>query len=129
MADDVPPPTAAECLIRDVALRYPEAWVDHPWDHIAVKVRKKVFLFLSSGGERVSGSVKLPVSALDALELPFTTPTSYGMAKYGWVSFSLAADEELPIELLEDWIDESYRAIAPKRVVRALPEFGPPTST
>ena len=29
-------------------------------------------------------------------------------------------DDQTPLELLEAWIDESYRAIAPKRVVAEL---------
>jgi hypothetical protein len=29
--------------------------------------------------------------------------------------------EKLPIGIIKDWIDESYRAIAPKKLSKALP--------
>jgi hypothetical protein len=29
-------------------------------------------------------------------------------------------DDQTPLELLEGWIDESYRAVAPKRMVAEL---------
>jgi predicted DNA-binding protein (MmcQ/YjbR family) len=113
-------PTAHERALHDVALAYPEATLDYPWGEMAFKVNKKVFLFLGIGRARVSGSVKLPLSAVDALSLPNTSPTGYGLGKYGWVSFSLPQDEPLDLETLRAWVDESYRAVAPKRLVKLL---------
>ena len=47
--------------------------------------------------------------------LPFTTPTAYGLGKSGWVTPELP-DGPVPVELFKAWIDESYRAQAPKRL-------------
>lgn len=53
-----------------------------------------------------------------ALDLPFTSPTGYGLARGGWVTAEFAKDEAPPVELLCQWIDESYREVAPKRLVK-----------
>jgi predicted DNA-binding protein (MmcQ/YjbR family) len=114
-------PTAHERALSDLALAYPEAYVDFPWGEMAIKVNKKVFLFLGIGRPQLSGSVKLPHSAVDALLLPHVKPTGYGLGKHGWVSFSLPQDGEVDWDQLRAWVDESYRAVAPKRLVKGLP--------
>lgn len=106
--------------LREAALGYPEAWEDHPWGETAIKVRKKVFLFLG-GGESLSLSCKLPESHEDALMLPFAKPTGYGLGKSGWVSARFEAGQGVPVDMLLEWLDESYRAVAPKKLVKTLP--------
>lgn len=105
--------------MRDFALTFPEAWEDFPWDHPALKVRKKVFLFLGASAETLEFSCKLPESG-DVLALPFTEPTGYGLGKSGWVSFSCKPGEVPPRSMLKGWIEESYRAIAPKTLIKQL---------
>jgi CheY-like chemotaxis protein len=58
--------------------------------------------------------------------MPFAKPTGYGLGKSGWVSTSFDDGDQDPVPLLLEWIDESYRAVAPKRLVKTLPEVGPP---
>ena len=109
--------------LRDRALSYPETHEDFPWDHLVVKVRKKVFIFLDRLDiveEQVRFSVKLPHSNGMALALPFATPTGYGMAKSGWVSFAFEAAEAPPMDVMAAWLDESFRAIAPKKLQKLL---------
>lgn len=110
----------AEAAIRDIAMAYPEAHEDFPWGERAIKVRKKTFVFLHGGPAGVSLSVKLPRSHEAALLLSFTEPTGYGLGRSGWVSARFAPDEEVPLDLLRQWIDESYRAVAPKRLAALL---------
>ncbi len=120
------PADRAEAILRDIALDYPEAYEEFPWGERAIKVRGKIFTFVNrtkEGGSSVT--VKLPESSKEALLLPFTEPTHYGMGKYGWVTCRFAANEEPPIDLLEDWIDESFRAVAPKKLVAALDDEEP----
>ena len=83
-------------------------------------MRKKVFVFLGSNAEGLHLSMKLPESNITALDRPFTEPTHYGLGKSGWVTARFGVDEEAPVELLRGWIDESYRAIAPKKLVAQL---------
>jgi predicted DNA-binding protein (MmcQ/YjbR family) len=102
------------------ALTLPEAWEDHPWGDTVVKVGKKIFLFLGrddDGGVRLS--VKLSESHGHAMSVPGATPTGYGLGKAGWVSLT-GIDDGPGIELLSDWLDESYRLVAPKRLAALL---------
>lgn len=109
--------------VRAAALAYPEAYEESPWGELAIKVRKKVFVFLGRGdGTRLSLSVKLPDSAPRALELPQASPTGYGLGKSGWVSIAFPPGSEVPLAQVLDWLDESYRAVAPKRLVKTLEE-------
>jgi predicted DNA-binding protein (MmcQ/YjbR family) len=109
-----------ESRLRKHALSYPEAYEDFPWGERVVKVRGKVFLFMGRLDGGLGLSVKLPGSASFALGLPFASPTAYGLGKSGWVTARFRAREKPPFELLARWIDESYRAVAPKRLVAAL---------
>ena len=108
--------------LRDYAMSYPQTTEDHPWGHIAIKVKGKVFLYL--GGEKdmkeLSLTVKLPQSRDMAVDLPFAEPAGYGMGKHGWVSARFAKVSEVPLPLLKQWVDESYRAVAPKKLVATL---------
>lgn len=113
--------TKAEAELRAYALTYPASTEEFPWGERVIKVKGKVFLFLGlppDGG--VSFGVKLPVSAASAREMPFAEQTGYGLGKHGWVTATFAASGEVPIEVLKEWIDESFRAVAPKAVLANL---------
>ncbi len=110
----------AESALRMHALSYPETHEDFPWGHRALKVKGKAFVFMASGKKNdnvFSLSVKLPLSAREAVTLPFASPTSYGLGKTGWVTARFAAGDDIPLDMLREWIDESFRAIAPSRVL------------
>jgi predicted DNA-binding protein (MmcQ/YjbR family) len=114
------PADAWETALRDHALALPEVTEDFPWGHRALKVKGKAFLFLAREGAELSLSVKLPESHAVALMLPFASPTGYGLGKSGWVSAVFTGQKTPPLDVLKAWIDESYRAIAPKRLLKAL---------
>jgi predicted DNA-binding protein (MmcQ/YjbR family) len=107
---------AAESALRTHALRKPEATEHFPWGERAIKVKGKVFLFMSRDADELSLSTKLPGSSAVALLLPFAESTGYGLGKAGWVSARFDASDKPPVELLCDWIDESYQAIAPAKL-------------
>ncbi len=109
----------AEKSIAARAAAYPEVNEDAPWGHRAFKVRGKAFLFMSTE-EGLSLSVKLPASGEDALGLVFAEPTGYGLGKSGWVTARFKAGDDVPLPLLCTWLDESFRAIAPKKVAALL---------
>lgn len=111
----------SEERLRDLALAYPEAYEEFPWGHRAVKVKGKTFVFLALAEEGLSLSAKLPLSGVAALALPFASPTGYGLGKSGWVTARFAPGDEVPLDLLHEWLDESYRAIAPKKLAARLP--------
>ncbi|UJR78182.1 MmcQ/YjbR family DNA-binding protein [Sandaracinus amylolyticus] len=111
---------AHEETIRAKALAYPGTHEDRPWDHAAFKVKNKTFCFLFTDATGLSLSMKLPESNNVALMLPFAQPTGYGLGKSGWVSAKFGVDDDVPIPMLLDWLDESYRAVAPKTLVKTL---------
>lgn len=118
-----PPPGTfhpAEVPLRDAALALPEVTEDFPWEHRALKVRGKVFLFLSGGDDGLGLSMKLPTSNEEALRLPGASPTGYGLGRSGWVSFRYGPTEDPPLELLTRYIRESYTAVAPKKLSKLL---------
>ena len=106
--------------IRKQALKYPGTDEHHPWGEIAIKVKGKSFLFMHADNAALSLSMKLPRSREDALALPFTEPTHYGLGKSGWVTSSFKKGDDVPVGVLKDWLDKSYRAIAPKKLVSQL---------
>jgi predicted DNA-binding protein (MmcQ/YjbR family) len=113
-----------EAKLRKTAMGYPEATEDTPWGHPAFKVRGKAFAFMS-GGEKekpdaVTLSVKLPHSRDLALDTGFAEPTHYGLGKHGWVTVTITSKGSVPLDIVTAWLDESYRAIAPKALVKTL---------
>ena len=65
-------------------------------------------------------SCKLPHTAATALMLPFASPTPYALGNSGWVTAQFEPGDDVPIALLKEWIDESYRAQAPKKLIAQL---------
>jgi predicted DNA-binding protein (MmcQ/YjbR family) len=115
----MPPSPLAESL-RTFAFALPEAYEDHPWGESVAKVGKKVFVFLGSthGDGEFGFSVKLPTSNDEALAMPFTEPTGYGLDRGHWVT--VRPPDDIPVDLLLAWIEESYRTVAPKSLVAQL---------
>jgi predicted DNA-binding protein (MmcQ/YjbR family) len=111
--------------LRKAALGFPETVEDFPWGHSAFKVAgKKAFLFMGEDEEGGwSCSMKLPFRNEEALKIKGAAPTEYGLGKSGWVSFRFTAKAKPPMAKLADYLDESWRAVAPKKLSAA---FAPP---
>jgi predicted DNA-binding protein (MmcQ/YjbR family) len=112
-------------LIR-LALGLPGAFEDHPWGETVAKVGGKVFVFFGTGESQDRGfgfCAKLPASGSVASMLPFVEPAGYGLGKSGWVYVKFTSGE-LPVAMFEEWILESYRAVAPKKLAKTL-DAGP----
>jgi predicted DNA-binding protein (MmcQ/YjbR family) len=107
--------------LRAFALSFPEASEHFPWGERVVKVNGKVFVFL--GHDDRTGpplmTVKLIESHGHALAIEGAGPTGYGLGRSGWVNVPLRA-EGVTLGLLRDWIEESYRIVAPKRLIAEL---------
>ena len=107
--------------LRAFGLTYPGTSLKSPWPgHLDLAVKNKTFAYLSIEGDPFSISCKLPRSNEKALMLPGVTPTAYGLGRAGWVTAHFADGDVPPAGLLRDWIDESYRAQAPKKLVAAI---------
>jgi predicted DNA-binding protein (MmcQ/YjbR family) len=113
---------APEMAIRKFALSLPQAAEDFPWGHRAYRVGKgKIFLFLAWDSGVFTLTTKLPETQSMALTLPFVELTGYGMGKSGWVTAKFQGRDDVPLGLLVQWIEESYRAIAPRRLAALVP--------
>jgi predicted DNA-binding protein (MmcQ/YjbR family) len=104
--------------LREKALSYPGTEESFPWGEHAFKVKGKTFVFMRDGDEGTSFSVKLARSRDEALALPGAEPTHYGMGAKGWVT--LRPTSRSSMKQLYAFIDESFRAVAPKRLLREL---------
>jgi predicted DNA-binding protein (MmcQ/YjbR family) len=103
--------------LRAFAMTYPGTSVKSPWpEHLDVAVKDKTFAFLPQAGVAFHVTVKLPFTGPEALERPGAAATGYGLGRSGWVTFS----EPLPLQTLKLYVDESYRAVAPKSLVKQL---------
>jgi predicted DNA-binding protein (MmcQ/YjbR family) len=114
---------AISSRLQQFALALPGAYEEFPWGERVVKVGKKVFVFLGKvegPSEDLTFSVKLPVSNSAALELSFTEPAGYGLGKSGWVAVTVPPGTYPSVELFLEWIEESYRAIAPKKLITQI---------
>jgi predicted DNA-binding protein (MmcQ/YjbR family) len=107
----------------DTACRLPGSHVDFPWGERVVKVGKKVFLFLGTDDPAAPWppgmGVKLVASHEEAMATPGARPSGYGLGRAGWVSIPFD-DATPPVDVLERWVVESYRTVAPKRLVAEL---------
>ena len=121
--------------VREFALSLPAAEEDFPWGEPVIKVRRKpgvpnwrkdgqgvwgpMFLWL---GRRDSATravaVKLGESYDQAVAVAHAVPTTTsGLGQWGWLTVPL---EAAALDLLCDWVDESYGVNAPRRLVAQL---------
>lgn len=110
--------------VRVFALGLPGAAEDFPWGETVAKVNKKVFVFLGvdDGSHPLGLTVKLrdEEAHAHALTSPGAEPAGYGLGRSGWVRIPLDGQGAPAAELLCDWVEESYRVIAPKKLVAEL---------
>lgn len=83
------------------------------------KVGKKVFVFFGREGPELFVGTKLSRSLLFARSRPFVRTFGYGLDRAGWVAARFKGDDEVPVDLLTEWIDESYESVAPKKAAAA----------
>lgn len=134
--DDTSPPTGSTGTwdaVRAFALGLPAAEEDFPWGETVLKVRRKpgvppwrkegvhgpMFLWMGQRDAVVPAvCVKLSRSYDEAVAMAGATPTTIsGLGQWGWLTVRL---EAVDLNLVCDWVDESYRNVAPRRFVAAL---------
>ena len=110
--------------VRGFALGFPAALEDFPWGIPVIKVATgskwpPVFLWLGRRDARDQAVyVKLTDSYEQAIAVAHATPTTMsGVGRFGRLTIPLPTPK---LELLFDWVDESYRAVAPKRLIAEL---------
>jgi predicted DNA-binding protein (MmcQ/YjbR family) len=105
--------------LKAFGLSLPATEPKSPWPgHDDVAVKNKTFAFMSVSSGDLVVSVKLPVTGKEVLKRGDAKPTGYGLGKSGWVTVHFA--DEVPVETVKRWLMESYRAQAPKKLVKQL---------
>ncbi|MGW0228035.1 hypothetical protein ACWDWO_06965 [Actinopolymorpha singaporensis] len=117
--------------MRTFALAMPRAIEDTPWGELVIKIdhppRRRgnglvygpMFLWLSRPQAPTPAvSVKLRASYDQAVTVGAATPTTMsGLGQWGWLTVPLPHAD---LDLVRDWIDESYRTVAPKKLLAEL---------
>jgi predicted DNA-binding protein (MmcQ/YjbR family) len=107
--------------LRKASLAKPGAFEDHPWGHDVFKAANKK-MFVSTGQEAgvLYVTFKLPHSSEAALTMfGFCSPTGYGLGKSGWVTAKFEKGADVPMDLLLEWLEESYAAVAGAKAAKA----------
>ena len=116
--------------VRQIALALPEATEKETWDHPTFRIRDKIFAGIGVGdgatdhrlkaGELVTAmSMKAAPGEQESLLAtghPFFRPKYVGHR--GWIG--IVIDEETDWAEVEELVIDSYRTIAPKKLVRQL---------
>ena len=107
--------------MREFALSFPGAVEEFPWGECVVKAGGKIFVFLGSNEQagRRRLTVKLVESHAHAMSIDGAEETGYGLGRAGWVTLPLRA-KGVTLGLLRDLVEESFRVVAPKRLVAEL---------
>ena len=112
-------PAAVLKTLKTFGLALPDTQPKSPWPgHDDVAVKDKTFAFMSVSSGDLIVSVKLPVTGKEVLKRGDAKPTGYGLGKSGWVTVRFAG--EVPVDTVKRWMMESYRAQAPKKLVKQL---------
>ena len=105
--------------LRDHALSFPDVDEGDSCVKRVFRVKKKGFLYLGEKDTEYNVMVKLGDSFAEA-EAMAADRDRWDAGKFGWVTLRFAPDEEAPQNLIEEWIDESYRAQAPHALIAEL---------
>ncbi len=64
---------------------FPDSLLEHPWGDTVLKVKKKIFVFVSNPDQGLSVTVKVPLDLRELwLSHPHTYVPSY-VGRYGWM--------------------------------------------
>lgn len=107
--------------LRAIAASYPETEEVGVCVNTSFKALGKAFAFVGAKPEGYSLRLKLKASLEEAERLAAETPSVYSVGKFGWTLVKLPHDERLPDDLAARWIDESFRLLAPKKLVKTVP--------
>lgn len=103
--------------LRKFSMKLPEAEEGSSCVNRAFRARGKAFAYLGMKPDHYRLMVKLSDSVARAEALQEKRPDAFNVGKHGWTTIRLPHSEMGPKGLLESWIEESYRALAPAALV------------
>jgi len=120
----------AEAELTAYGLSLPETDLAPGWtDTRYLRVRRKGFAVFGDKGEAhdaLTVTLKLPISYEMIQDLPFVRQGSPWYRQNRWAIAHFGPDDDILAELdtLRGWMRQSYVAMAPKALIRLLPETG-----
>ena len=118
-----PPETfrSAVCdAIRAHAMTHPEAEEGSSCVNRAFKAGGKNFAFLGEKEDQVRLRLKLDASIADLEKRAKNDPERWQIGKGGWTLLIFPADDAPKEAELQRWVTESFRLLAPKKIVALL---------
>lgn len=120
------PHQRAEDELTAYGLTFPETTAAPAWVPArGLYVRKKMFCVFGAKGEPLDALtilMKLPISAEMAEELAFVRPAKGWYKQHNWATAHFGPDDDVLAEMatLKGWLKQSYIAVAPKTLGRAV---------
>ncbi len=117
--------SAVMATLREMCLAYPQTSEDIKWENPVFLVHAKIFVLVSM---RDDGRTSIWVKAGKGVQETFVgaDPDRYFRPPYfgpkGWLGIWVSPESHPIWPVIEDLIDESFRLVAPQRVVRLLDE-------
>jgi len=106
--------------LREICLSFPESYEQETWDDPTFRLRTKIFVKVSRGQHEYSIWCKARPGVQEMLvaadQSRFFIPPYLGGR--GWVGIHLRGDVDW--DEVADLIEESYRLIAPKQLIKQL---------
>ena len=107
--------------VRKICLAFPETSEKLAWGHPTFRVRDKIFatIGVNADDKVVTMTTKPPPGEQEALlaeGAPFFFPKYVGVR--GWIGFVVNSQSDW--KLVAEMVEDSYREIAPKRLVAEL---------
>ena len=120
------PTRATPARLREIALSLPGTIEGNSCNKAAFKAGSKNFFFLGEGAGPGAGSFTIMLkltetaSLAEVEELRASSTGEFSVGKNGWLSGEFARGEGPPAKTFQAWIEESFRALAPKKLVAEL---------
>lgn len=106
--------------LDELAKTFPETVTAPSCSNTAYKARKKAFLYVGTNDKGTLIRLRLGPGLDQARAMAAAAPHIYQVANIGWVTIRLPPGESGPEGLLERWVEESFRVLAPKKLVTLL---------
>jgi predicted DNA-binding protein (MmcQ/YjbR family) len=114
--------------LEQIAFALPEAervdieeWGGHP----TFRVRGKNFVFCDVDAQHLSLKLAHDEAAAVVATDPDVSPAGYGLGRHGWIALTVAAEaDEDRWRQITEWVQTSYRLVAPKSLARIVTERG-----
>ena len=108
--------------LRAICLRYPQACEKETWGHPTFRVKDKIFVSVGIDGPDRSVSSATMKSAVDEQQSMLAEGAPYYFPAYvgvkGWIGVNLV--DPVDWDVVSELIEESYRLVAPKKLVAEL---------